>query len=59
MSTLERKHYDKFDAMIAFGNPNGNASLKYFLNDGRIETISQYKSIGTGLLHGKFFLNQL
>ena len=48
-----------FVILFQLTNPHGNAYLKYFLTDGRMETISQYKAIGTGSFKGDFFLHQL
>ena len=52
-----RKHY--FDALVATGGVDRRSILRYFHNDGRFETITTVKAVGSGNAHGSVFLEKL
>jgi 20S proteasome alpha/beta subunit len=48
---------ENFDALIGIGNEP--SSLRYFYPDGRMETVTTYKTIGSGTPYGSVFLKKL
>jgi 20S proteasome alpha/beta subunit len=48
---------ENFDALIGTGNEP--SSLRYFYPDGRMETVTSYKTIGSGTPYGSVFLKKL
>jgi 20S proteasome alpha/beta subunit len=47
---------ESVEALIALGDTNRIAHLKYFYPDGRLESVLQYKAIGHGAPHGSVFM---
>jgi 20S proteasome alpha/beta subunit len=50
------RYQEQFDALVSMRSSTMRASLKYFYPDGRMETISTVKAIGTGAPYGMPFI---
>ena len=60
MHGLNQRYYSgetKFDALFAMGN--APSSLKLFYPDGRMETVTTFKAVGSGAPYGSIFLQKL
>ena len=61
LSNKYRASNDSFDVLIAISGthlPNLVSNLKYVYQDGRIDNVDEYKSIGTGWPYDMIYLKQ-